>query len=99
MLIATLFGFWPAIFLAYKSYHPNLWIVVCMSYWPFARSLSFRECSQLYLCNEDAETAHLSKILWLYAAEMQKMRIFEDTILSVFLPIGWMGGGRIHTFL
>ena len=84
MLIATLFGFWPAIFLAYKSYHPNLWIVVCMSYWPFARSLFFRECSRLYLCNEDAETAHLSKKYCGSMTEMQKMRIFEDTFLSVF---------------
>ena len=39
MLTGTLFGFWPAIFLAYKSYHPNLLIVVCIWYYSFVRSL------------------------------------------------------------
>ena len=38
MLIETLFGFWPAIFPSYRSHHPNLSIVVCISYWSFARS-------------------------------------------------------------
>ena len=31
MLIETLFGFWPAIFRADRSYHPNLLIVVYIS--------------------------------------------------------------------
>jgi hypothetical protein len=47
--------------------------------------------------NGDAETAHRQTIFGLYATEMQKMRIFQN-ILSLTSAIGWMGGGRVHTF-
>ena len=39
MLIETPFGFSPAIFLACRSHHLNLWIVVCIWCYPSVRSL------------------------------------------------------------
>ena len=60
MLIETLFGFWPAIFRADRSYHPNLLIVVYISSWSFV-SVFF---SPRYV------------LKCIYATEMQKMRIF-----------------------
>jgi hypothetical protein len=46
----------------------------------------------------DAEDAHLQKLFCLYA-EMQKMRIFKDSILSVSLPHRVDGGRETPYFL
>ena len=85
MLIGTPFGFSPAILLAYRSYRPNLLIVVCISYYSFLRSHFLRDCPPRYLSNKGAENAHLPKILCLYAIGMQKIRI-SMTFVSVSLP-------------
>jgi hypothetical protein len=95
VLIKTPFGFWPAIFLAYRSYHPNLLIVVCISYYSFVRSLSPRECHRWYLCDGDAEAAHLQEIFCPYAPEMQKMRIFKKYSFLPLLSGGWVEGDSI----
>jgi hypothetical protein len=56
-----------------------------------------RERSQRYLSSGDAETAHLQTIFWFYATEMQKMRIFMESALSVYLSHrgGWVEGDSI----
>jgi hypothetical protein len=96
VLIGTLFGFWPAIFLAYRSYHPNLLIVVCILVASAINSVvsaTFCTATKVIVANTMPRLTMPRQLLFVlfsprdcsrlnYATEMQKLRNLQN-ILSL----------------
>jgi hypothetical protein len=97
VLIGTLFGFWPAIFLAYRSYHPNLLIVVCILVASAINSVvsaTFCTATKVIVANTMPRLTMPRQLLFVlfsprdcsrlnYATEMQKLRIFRKYFVSM----------------